>query len=84
MPGQLYAMLAAALAWEGTLAFWGTKKFVYLHKNRNFCGRMGSPNSEIYLGSPITAALSAIEGSFVKQYIYLVKEWQGYGNLVKI
>ncbi|WP_175059369.1 3-isopropylmalate dehydratase/homoaconitate hydratase family large subunit [Thermococcus sp. 2319x1] len=30
--------------------------------NRNFRGRMGSPNSEIYLGSPVTAALSALYG----------------------
>jgi len=30
--------------------------------NRNFVGRMGSPESEIYLSNPATAAASAIEG----------------------
>ena len=38
---------------------------------RNFKGRMGSPDAEIYMGSSATVAASAIEGHIADPMPYL-------------
>jgi 3-isopropylmalate/(R)-2-methylmalate dehydratase large subunit len=49
-------------AHEGTLA---TGEVCISSSNRNFRGRMGSRDAEIYLGSPATVAVAAVTGRIV-------------------
>lgn len=49
----------------------GAKERAFTTMNRNFIGRMGSPEAEIYLGSPAAAAATAIEGKIADPRKYL-------------
>lgn len=57
-PGMQFGLLA-----DGEVCF--------ATQNRNYKGRMGSPESLLYLGSPATAAATALEGRIVDPRPYL-------------
>ncbi|CAK6481108.1 3-isopropylmalate dehydratase, large subunit [Peribacillus simplex] len=51
----------------------GAGEVVMSSSNRNFRGRMGSTNGEVYLGSPATVAATAIEGKIADPRKYLLQ-----------
>lgn len=55
---------SACLGTQGSIPASGDR--VLSTMNRNFLGRMGNPEAEIYLASPLVAAHAAIRGEMPK------------------
>jgi aconitase A len=51
--------------------------------NRNYKGRMGSPNASIYLGSPLVAAVAALTGVIDDPRTYLEASDADFDALVE-
>lgn len=71
----------ACIGRHGGLLGPGERAFTTM--NRNFTGRMGSPEAEIHLGSPLAAAATAINGKITDPRVYLLTE-ENYGTSMAV
>ena len=55
----------------GNFATPGDGEVVISAVNRNFRGRKGNPNADVYLGSPATVAASMLEGKIADSRNYI-------------
>ncbi len=60
--GAMISTPGCSACFGGTVGLIGPGERLLTTANRNFKGRVGSPDGEIYLGSPATAAASALYG----------------------
>lgn len=60
--GAIVGSPSCAACMGGHIGIIGPGEVCISSSNRNFRGRMGSPEAEVYLGSPATVAASALKG----------------------